>query len=143
MSKYLAAIDITLILILIHSAFGSLKYCNELNLEGLFDAFFKNLTIEQEDSFIYTENEDSPAICIDSDSYNKDVAPTNPMNINVDIDVFEITDVDGHEHTISMLMAIKVSWMDERIIPSFESLIDKDLSQVDYSLISLSTSTID
>ena len=140
MAKYLANIDITLIFILIQGALGSLKYCNELNLEGFFDAFFNNLTIDEE-SLIYTENENNPAICIDSDNYNKDVAPAKPMNINVDIDVFEITDVDGHDHTISILMAIKVSWMDDRTVPSFESLIDKELSQVDYSLISLSKST--
>ena len=65
-----------------------LKSCSEINTDNdYYDDFFQS---------VFTETEGNPAICdaTETNSYNKDVAPHSPMELEVAVYIYEITDVD-------------------------------------------------
>ena len=64
-----------------------LQSCSEINTDSEYDDYFQT---------VFTETEGNPAICdaTETNSYNKDVAPYFPMELEVAVYIYEITDVD-------------------------------------------------
>ena len=123
-----------LLLLMFESIYGKLQSCIDLD-----DEDFDNLT--ENDYFAY-ETEDFPAICDTTFSYNKVVPPPSP-NVTLGICIYEITDINDRDYTISISISLFVSWKDNRTELSFtkwdhwDDVVDSNIIKSNFHTISL------
>ena len=86
---------------------GKLKLCSELDYEFY---EFNNDTNFDNFAEIIIETEDKPAICDVSNitAYNKDVAPSYPMELDLKLFIYDITNVDDQAYTISVSLSLGI-----------------------------------
>ena len=53
--------------------------------------------------------------CINLDKYSKLDVPTDPIKVNVDLDVLQILEIDDVKFTVSFSMYFGVRWLEPRI----------------------------
>ena len=86
---------------------GKLKHCSELDFQ-----FYELDKDTNFDNFveIFIETEDKPAICDGSNmtAYNKDVAPSYPMELDLKLFIYDITNVDDQAYTISVSLSLGI-----------------------------------
>ena len=86
---------------------GKLKHCSELDFE--FYELNNDTNFNNFDEIII-ETEDRPAICDVSNMtvYNKDVAPSYPMELDLKFFIYDITNVDDQAYTISVSLSLGI-----------------------------------
>ena len=112
---------LVIICILVHFAKGELQHCNTTYEDTNFTntCFHDNsrkLNYNYKDLEIF-EKDGQQLLCYWSDTYIKDLPPSYPelMELYLSIYLYEITNVNDMDHTISMTCTIEVRWKDNRL----------------------------